>query len=129
MANHNYGVAKLKNTNLRIAFLVSSRSINFGTSHMSRVVRKPAFCICKNKDADQLRGNRKADQRLCFRYRDNTIPLVSKSKFQASSHLLWLYSPVCVKLGRKPQRPVFSQRGPYLPPPQHYSIYRTPAQL
>ena len=35
---------------------------------MSLVTRKPAFCICENKDADQLRGNRKADQRLCFRY-------------------------------------------------------------
>ena len=32
-------------------------------------------------------------------------------KFQASSHLLWLYGPVCVGLGRKPRRPVFSQRG------------------
>ena len=31
-------------------------------------MRKPAFCICENKDADQLRGNREADQRLCFRY-------------------------------------------------------------
>ena len=29
-------------------------------------------------------------------------------KFQASSHLLWLYSPVCVRPGRKPRRPVFS---------------------
>ena len=29
-------------------------------------------------------------------------------KFQASSHLLWLYSPVCIRPGRKPQRPVFS---------------------
>ena len=38
-------------------------------------VRKPDFCICENKDADQLRGNREADQRLCFRYIDNTIPL------------------------------------------------------
>ena len=27
-------------------------------------VRKPAFCICENKDADQLRGDREADQRL-----------------------------------------------------------------
>ena len=35
--------------------------------HMSRDVRKPDFCICENKDADQLRGNRDADQRLCFR--------------------------------------------------------------
>ena len=24
---------------------------------MSRFVRKPAFCICENKGADQLRGN------------------------------------------------------------------------
>ena len=30
---------------------------------MSLVMIKPAFCICKNKDADQLRGNREADQR------------------------------------------------------------------
>ena len=32
-------------------------------------------------------------------------------KFQASSHLPWLYSPVCVGPGRKPRRPLFSQRG------------------
>ena len=42
------------------------------------VMRKPAFCICENKDADQLRGNREADQRLCFRHIDSTIPLLSK---------------------------------------------------
>ena len=39
---------------------------------------KPTFCICENKDADQLRGDREADQRLCFRYIDSTIPLHSK---------------------------------------------------
>ena len=48
--------------------------------YLSRVVRKPAFCICENKDADQLRGNREADQRLCFRYTDSTIRLLSKSE-------------------------------------------------
>ena len=37
-------------------------------------------------------------------------------KFQASSYLLWLHSPVCVGPGRKPRRPVFSQRGSYEPP-------------
>ena len=46
---------------------------------MSLVVRKPVFCICENKDADQLRGNREADQRLCFRFTDSTIPLLPKS--------------------------------------------------
>ena len=45
-------------------------------SYMSLVVRKPDFCICENKGADQLRGNREADQRLCFRYIDSTIPLL-----------------------------------------------------
>ena len=42
------------------------------------VMRKPFFCICENKDADQLRGNREADQRLCFRYTASTIPLLPK---------------------------------------------------
>ena len=46
-------------------------------------MRKPAFCICENKDADQLRGNREADQRLCFRYIDSTIPLLSKSEISS----------------------------------------------
>ena len=53
---------------------------------MSRVVRKPAFCICENKDADQLRGNREADQRLSFRYTDSVIPLLPK--YEISSLLL-----------------------------------------
>ena len=44
--------------------------------YFSRVVRKPAFCICENEDADQIRGNREADQRLCFRYINSTIPLL-----------------------------------------------------
>ena len=47
---------------------------------MSRDVRKPDFCICENKDADQLRSNREADQRLCFHHLDSTIPLLSKSE-------------------------------------------------
>ena len=40
---------------------------------MSHVVRKPDFCLCENKSADQLRSNCEADQRLCFRYGDSTI--------------------------------------------------------
>ena len=35
-------------------------------------------------------------------------------EFQASSHFLRLYSPVCVRPGQKPGRPVFSQRGSYV---------------
>ena len=51
-------------------------------AHMSLVVRKPFFCMCE-KDADHLCGSREADQRLCFRYMDSTIPLVSKSKISS----------------------------------------------
>ena len=47
--------------------------------HVSRIMRKPDFCLGENKGADQLRGNREADQRLCFRYSDSTIPLLLKS--------------------------------------------------
>ena len=46
-------------------------------------MRKTAFYICENKDADQLRGNREADQRLCFRYMDSTIPLLPKSEISS----------------------------------------------
>ena len=55
---------------------------------MSLVMRKTFFCICKNKGADQLRGKREADQRLCFRYTASTIPLLSKYKVSS----LWLSS-------------------------------------
>ena len=52
----------------------------------------------KTKDADQLRGNREADQRLCFCYSDSTVPLLLKS----SSSFLCLYRLVCVGPIRKP---------------------------
>ena len=87
-----------------------------GSTYMSLVMRKPFFfCICKNKDADQLRSTCAADQRLCFRYLDSTIPPLSKSESSSLySHLLWLYSLVCAGPGRKSRRPVFSLRGSYM---------------
>ena len=56
--------------------------------HISPVMRKPALCICENKDADQLRCNREADQPLCFRYTESAISLLPKceiSSLQPSS--------------------------------------------
>ena len=101
---------------------------------MSRIMRKPAFCICENKGADQLRGSRVADQRLCFRYMYSTATCMVQSlfflnpKFQASSHILWLHSPVFVGTGwrrvfsccglisrSETGTPVFSQGGSYHP--------------
>ena len=66
-----------------IGFYGDLTKFSFNYQQMSRVMRKPTFCICENKDADQLRGNRKADQRLCFRYIDSPIPLLSKSEISS----------------------------------------------
>ena len=42
---------------------------------LSSVMRKPAFCICENKVADQLCGNLATDQRLCFLFIDSNPTL------------------------------------------------------
>ena len=52
-------------------------------NYMSLCMRKPTICIGENKDADQLRGDREADQRLCFRYTDSTLPLLLKSEISS----------------------------------------------
>ena len=57
-------------------------------------MRKPAFCIKQNKDEDQLRGNREADQRHCFHYKNSTIPLLFKSEISS----VWS-SPVAAQPG------------------------------
>ena len=76
---------------------------------MSLVMRKPAFCICENKEADQLAVTAKLISAFVFATWIVQSIYFLNTKFQASSHLLWLYSPVCVGPGRKPERPVFSQ--------------------
>ena len=54
-------------------------------------------------------------RKLCFLNNGKTRRISAQSlyflnpKFQASSHLLWPYSPVCGRTGQKPQRQVFSQ--------------------
>ena len=65
-------------------------------------MRKPTFCLCKNKGANHFCRNCEAYHRLCFRYMDSTIPLLSNFKFPVSRHLLCLYSLVCVGPVQKP---------------------------
>ena len=76
----------------------------------SRVIRKPDFCICKNKDADQLRTVQLISA-FVFAIRKVQSLYYLNPKFQASSHLLLMYSPVSDGPGRKPRRPVFSRQG------------------
>ena len=81
---------------------------------MRLVVRKPAFCICENKDADQLRGNREADQRLCFRYTGSTTPLLPKYEISSlQPSFVAVQTGLCQTWSER--RPVFSERGSYYP--------------
>ena len=50
----------------------------------SRLLVPSLYGICENKDADQLHDNREAHQRLCFRYWDYTISLLSKSRISVT---------------------------------------------
>ena len=71
------------NSTVALATAVAHTTINtVARSYikMSRLVGKPTMCIGENKDADQLRGNREADQHLCFRHMDSTIPFLLISK-------------------------------------------------
>ena len=53
----------------------------FDLKHMSRIKRKPEFYLCKNKGTDQLCSNCTADQHVCFRYKNNTMPLLLRLVF------------------------------------------------
>ena len=78
-------------------------------------MRKPTFCICQSKDADQLRGNCEADQRLYFRFLDSMIPLLSKSEISS----LWPSSvavqPGLCRTRSETRMLVFSRLGSYVP--------------
>ena len=51
-------------------------------------VRKPAFCICKNKDADQPCSKCSADHAFVFATRIVQSLFFLNPKFQVSSHFL-----------------------------------------
>ena len=63
---------------------------------------KPTICICENKDADQLRGNREADHAFVFATLIVQFLYFLNPKFPASSHLLGLCSLIYVRPVQKP---------------------------
>ena len=69
---------------LLAGMLISVRQTNKQTMYnMSCLMGKPTICLGENKNADQVCGNREADQRLCFRYSDSTVPLLLKSEISS----------------------------------------------
>ena len=73
---------------------------------------KPTICIDENKGTDQVTA--KLISAFVFATRIVHFLFYLNPKFQASSSLLLLCSPVCVGPGRKPQR--FSHEGAHLLP-------------
>ena len=67
----------------------------------------------RKQRADQLRGNHEADQRLCFRYLDSMIPLLSKPQIPS----LWPSSvavqPGLCRTRSETRMLVFSRRGSF----------------
>ena len=74
---------KIVCTTIKFVCILLKKIGNEVLEQMSCLMGKPTICICENKDADQLRGNREADQRLCFRYSDSTIPPLLNSKISS----------------------------------------------
>ena len=66
-------------TNQAVQLLEIARGWKFCIQEVERLY----YPSSENKDADQLRGNREADQRLCFRYTDTIIPLLPKPEFSS----------------------------------------------
>ena len=76
-------------------------------------MRKPAFAYAKTKTQISFAVTAKLISVFVFATRIVQSLYFLYTKFQASSHLVWLYSLVYVRPGRKPRRPVFSQQGSY----------------
>ena len=81
-ATHIHRFRSLDENVLRMSEL-ASEGTDFSLKLLSCGMGKPTICIGENKGADQLRSNCEADQRLCFRYIDSAIPLLSKSKISS----------------------------------------------
>ena len=80
--------------------------------HQSLVVRKPFFfAYAKTKTQISFAVTAKLISTFVFATQIVQSLYFPYTKFQASSHLVWLYSLGCVGPGRKPRRPIFSQRG------------------
>ena len=70
-------------------------------------MRKADICQCKKKAQISCAVTAQLISTFVFTAWIVQFLFFLNPKFQASSHLLWVYRPVCVKPGRKLRRPVF----------------------
>ena len=72
---------------------------------LSRVVRKTAFQYAKTKTQISFTVTAKLISGFVFVSKIVQSFYFLNTRLEASSHILWLHSPVCVGHGRKPRRP------------------------
>ena len=72
---------------------------------------KPTICMGENKATDQLRSSCQADQRICFRYTDSTIPILSKSEISSLLPSSVTVQPRLCQTWSEPKLLVFSRTG------------------
>ena len=85
-----------------------------GQNYLSGRMGKSTICIGENRGADQLRSNCEADQRLCFRYRDSIIYLLSKSKISSLLPSSVTVQPGLCRTWSEPKLLVFSRTGSFI---------------
>ena len=90
-------------------------SIDFGYFNIwASLWENQLFAYAKTKTQISFAVTAKLISAFVFAIRKVQSLYYLNPKFQASSHLLWLYSLVCVGPGQKPRTPVFSQRGSFM---------------
>ena len=95
--------------------------VNILSINLSRHMGKPTICLGENKGRLL---NCEADQRLCFRYSDSTVPLSLNPKFQASSFFSVTVQPGLCQTCSETTLLVFPRDGSFIYVPYMEIFYR-----
>ena len=95
-------------TSLESLFIVYNRAVLI---MQLALLKNRIFAYAKTKTQISFAVTAKLISAFVFAIRIIQFLYYLNPKFQASLHFLWLYSLVFVGPGRKPRRPVFSERG------------------
>ena len=92
-----------------LLFAQALEILSYNQYHMSRNVRNRIFAYAKTKTQISFAVTAKLISAFVFATQIVQSLYFLNTKFQASIHLMRLYSPVSVGPGRKPRGPVFSR--------------------
>ena len=106
-----YLCSENKDANQRLCFHVCKNQVFSAYIKWTSLWENRLFAYAKTKTQISFAVTVKLISVFVFATRIVQSLYFLNPKFQASNHLMWLYSPACIGSGRKPRRPVFSERG------------------